>query len=111
MVVTGVSSGTVPAGNVIFLSPDATTPVANQASINGACNLSLYNSFIPSQYRTNALLRVENEFSDKLSMSASLVYNRNQTHVDSGPGQLNGARAFGTGAGVAGQHLVHGRSR
>jgi iron complex outermembrane receptor protein len=101
--VTGVSSGTAPAGNVIFLSPDATTPVANQAAQNGACNLSLYNSFIPSQYRTNALIRVENEFSDKLSLSASLVYNRNQTHVDSGPGQLNSANVYGTGAGATGQ--------
>ena len=105
--VTGVSSGTVPAGNVIFLSPDATTPVSNNASANGECNLSLYNSFIPSQYRTNALIRVENEFSDKLSLSASLVYNRNQTHADTGPNQnnnsLTNATVFGPGAGVAGQ--------
>ena len=44
-----------------------------------------------------------NDFSDKLSLSASLLYNRNQTHADSGPGQLNNATVFGTGAGVAGQ--------
>jgi iron complex outermembrane recepter protein len=101
--VTGVSSGTVPAGNVVFLSPSATSPVSNNASASGVCNTSLYNSFIPSQYRTNALLRVENEFSDKLKLSGSLVYNRNQTHSDSGPGTLTNARAYGTGAGVAGQ--------
>jgi iron complex outermembrane receptor protein len=95
--VTAVSSGTNPGGTVIFPSPTATTPVANNAPLNATCNLSLLNSFIPSQYRTNAMLRVENEFSDKLTVSGSLVYNRNQTHVDSGPGQLNSATVFGPG--------------
>ena len=63
----------------------------------------MYNSFIPSQYRANGVIRVVNDFSDDLSLSASLLYNRNQTHADSGPGQLNNATAFGVGAGVAGQ--------
>jgi len=101
--VTGVSSGTAPGGGQIFLSPGATTPVANNAAVNGVCNLSVYNSFIPSQYRANGVIRVVNDFSDDLSLSASLLYNRNQTHADSGPGQLNNVTAFGTGAGVAGQ--------
>ncbi len=101
--VTGVSSGTAPGGGQIFLSPGATTPVANNAAINGNCNLSVFNSFIPSQYRANGMIRVVNDFSDDLSLSASLLYNRNQTHADSGPGQLNNATVFGTGAGVAGQ--------
>src|SRR5688572_25632170 len=101
--VTAVSSGTAPGGSQIFLSPDATTPVANNAALNGVCNLSVYNSFIPSQYRANALMRVVNDFSDKLSLSASINYNRNQTHQNSGPGQLNNATVFGTGAGAAGQ--------
>ena len=101
--VTGVSSGTAPGGGQIFLSPGDTTPVANNAALNGVCNLSVYNSFIPSQYRANGLIRVVNDFSEKLSLSASLLYNRNQTHADSGPGQLNNATVFGTGAGAAGQ--------
>ena len=101
--VTGVSSGTAPGGGVIFLSPSATTSVANNAALNGICNLSVYNSFIPSQYRANALMRVVNDFSDDLSLSASINYNRNQTHADSGPGQLNNATVFGTGAGATGQ--------
>jgi iron complex outermembrane receptor protein len=101
--VTGVSSGTAPGGGQIFLSPDATTTVPNNAATNGVCNLSVYNSFIPSQYRANGVIRVVNDFSDALSLSASLLYNRNQTHADSGPGQLNNATAFGAGAGVAGQ--------
>ena len=77
--------------------------MANNAALNGVCNLSVYNSFIPSQYRANGLIRVVNDFSEKLSLSASLLYNRNQTHADSGPGQLNNATVFGTGAGAAGQ--------
>ena len=101
--VTGVSSGTAPGSGQIFLSPGDTTPVANNAALNGVCNLSVYNSFIPSQYRANGLIRVVNDFSEKLSLSASLLYNRNQTHADSGPGQLNNATVFGTGAGAAGQ--------
>jgi iron complex outermembrane receptor protein len=101
--VTGVNSGTAPGGGQIFLSPSATTPVANNAALNAPCNLSLYNSFIPSQYRANGIIRVVNDFSDKLSVSASLNYNRNQTHQDSGPGQLNNATVYGTGAGAAGQ--------
>ena len=55
--VTGVSSGTAPGGGQIFLSPGATTPVANNAALNGVCNLSVYNSFIPSQYRANAMIK------------------------------------------------------
>jgi len=103
MRVTGVNSGTAPGGGLIFLSPGATAPVANNAALNGNCNLSVYNSFIPSQYRANGVIRVVNDFSDDLSMSASLLYNRNQTRADSGPGQLNNATVFNTGAGAAGQ--------
>ncbi len=101
--VTAVSSGTNPGGGQIFLSPGATTSVANNAALNGNCNTSVYNSFIPSQYRANGIIRVVNDFTDKLSLSASLNYNRNQTHSDSGPGQLNNATVFGVGAGAAGQ--------
>lgn len=99
--VTGVSSGTAPSG--IFLSPDATTPVANNAAVNGNCNTSIYNSLIPSQTRLNGVLRVVNDFTPNLSVSASLLYNRNETKTDSGPGQLNNTTVFGPGAGVAGQ--------
>jgi iron complex outermembrane receptor protein len=101
--VTGVSSGTAPGGGQIFLSPDATTPVANNASLNAPCNLSVYNQFIPSTYRANAMLKVVNDFSDKLSLSGSLLYNRNLAQQDNGPGQLNNVTVFGPGAGAAGQ--------
>jgi len=101
--VTGVNSGTAPGGGQVFLSPDATTTVPNNAATNGVCNTSVYNSFIPSQYRMNGVIRVVNDFSDDFSLSASLLYNRNQTRADSAPGQLNNATAFGVGAGVAGQ--------
>ena len=68
--VTGVSSGTVPAGNVIFLSPSATTPVANKAALNGACNLSavqlVHSLAVPQPTRC---FKVDNDFSDKLTLS------------------------------------------
>jgi iron complex outermembrane receptor protein len=102
--VTGVQNGTTPpapGGNLIFLSPDETTPVANNAALNGVCNTSVYNSFIPSQYRVNGVIRVVNDFTNDLSVSASMVYNRNKTHQESGPGQLNNATVFGPGGGIA----------
>jgi iron complex outermembrane receptor protein len=101
--VTGVSSGTAPGNGQIFLSPSATSSVANNAALNAPCNLSVYNTFIPSQYRMNGMIKVVNDFTEDLSITASLLYNRNQTHQDSGPGQLNNATVFGTGAGAAGQ--------
>lgn len=103
MRVTGVSSGTAPGGGQVFLNTGSTTSVANNAALNGVCNTSVYNTFIPSQYRINGMIKVVNDFSDKLSVTASLLYNRNQTHQDSGPGQLNNVTAFGAGAGATGQ--------
>jgi iron complex outermembrane receptor protein len=101
--VTGVSSGTAPGGGLVFTSPSATTPVANNAGANGVCNTSIHNSFIPSQSRLNGVLRVVNDFTPDLSLSASLLYNRNETHARSNPGQLNSANVYGVGAGAAGQ--------
>jgi iron complex outermembrane receptor protein len=103
MRVTGVSSGTAPGSGQVFLSTGATTPVVNNAALNGNCNTSIHNSFIPSQYRINGMIKVVNDFGEDLSITASLLYNRNQTHQASNPGQLNNVTAFGTGAGVAGQ--------
>jgi len=103
MRVTAVSTGTAPGSGQVFLNTGSTTPVPNNTATNGVCNLSVYNVFIPSQYRANGVIRVVNDFTDDLSISASLLYNRNQTHQESGPGQLNNATVFGTGAGVAGQ--------
>src|SRR5690606_14126052 len=102
--VTGLSSGEeAPGGDWIFLSPDSTDPVANNASANGMCNTSIYNSLVPAQYRINGVMRIVNDFTPDLSVSASLVYNRNKTNGKSGPGQLNNATVFGPGAGAAGQ--------
>lgn len=102
--VTGANGApAAPGGGLIFLSPSDTTPVANNAALNATCNNSVYNSFIPSQYRVNGVIRVVNDFTNDLSVSASMVYNRNKTHQESAPGQLNNATVFGTGAGVTGQ--------
>jgi iron complex outermembrane receptor protein len=106
MRVTAVSGGgAAPGNNQVFLSPSATTPVANNAALNAPCNLSVYNQFIPSTYRANAMIKVVNDFSDKLSISASLLYNRNLAEQDNGPGQLNNVTVFGPGdtAAAAGQ--------
>ena len=96
--VTAVSAGgTLPASNQVYLSPGATTTVANEAP-NAPCNNAVYDTMIPSQYRLNGMIKVVNDFSEKLSMTASLLYNRNQTDQNSTPGRLNNATVFGTGA-------------
>ncbi|MDF3021872.1 MAG: TonB-dependent receptor [Steroidobacteraceae bacterium] len=96
--VTAVSAGgTLPASNQVYLSPGATSTVANEAP-NAPCNNSIYDTMIPSQYRLNGMIKVVNDFSEKLSMTASLLYNRNQTDQNSTPGRLNNATVFGTGA-------------
>lgn len=98
--VTGVSSGAVPSG--VFLSPSATSTVANTQA-NAPCNNSVYGVLVPGQGRGNVLVKVVNDFSDKLSVTYMLNYNRQKTHSPFGPGGLTAATAFGPGSGRGGQ--------
>jgi iron complex outermembrane receptor protein len=98
--VTAVSSGAAPSG--VFLSPGATSTVANTAN-NAPCNNSVYATLLPSQFRANALMKVVNEFSDRLTVTAMLNYNYQKTHSPAAPGGLTNATVFGAGQGVAGQ--------
>ncbi|WP_420142669.1 TonB-dependent receptor domain-containing protein [Sphingomonas sp.] len=86
--VTGVSSGATPSG--VFLSPGATSTVANNAT-NAPCNNSVYSTLISAQFRANAMMKVVNDFSDKLSVTAMLNYNYQKTKNPQGPGTFNGA--------------------
>ena len=98
--VTGVSSGTVPSG--VFLSPGATGTVANTQA-NAPCNTSIYNTLVPGQGRGNVMMKVVNDFSDKLTVTYMLNYNRQKTHSPNGPGNLTNAAAFGPNSGKGGQ--------
>jgi iron complex outermembrane receptor protein len=86
----------------VFLSPSATTTVANTPA-NAPCNNSVYATLLPSQYRANAMVKVTNDFSDKLTITAMVNYNRQETHSPNGPGGLTNATVFGPGSGKGGQ--------
>jgi iron complex outermembrane receptor protein len=100
MTVTGVSSGVAPGG--VFLSPDATASVANTPS-NAPCNNSVYATLVPEQYRLNGLVKIVNEFNDRLTVVGMVNFNRQRSELAQGPGGLTSATAFGPGQGVAGQ--------
>jgi iron complex outermembrane receptor protein len=97
--VTGVSSGAVPSG---IFTPGASAPVANTPN-NAPCNNSVYGVLVPGQGRGNVMVKAVNDFSDKLSVTYMLNYNRQKTHSPNGPGGLTNAAAFGPGSGRGGQ--------
>ena len=92
----------VPGTSGVFLSPGATSTVANTVA-NSPCNNSVYATLLPSQYRANALFKVTNDFSDKLTVTATLNYNRQATHAPAAPGGLTNATVYGPGSGKGGQ--------
>jgi iron complex outermembrane recepter protein len=100
MTVTAVSSGAPPSG--VFLSPDAATSVANTPT-NAPCNTSIYSTLVPEQYRLNALMKVVNDFNDRLTVVGMVNFNRQRTELPQAPGSLTSVTAFGPGQGVAGQ--------
>nr|WP_298723010.1 TonB-dependent receptor [uncultured Steroidobacter sp.] len=100
MTVTGVSSGATPSG--VFLSPDATSAVPNTPT-NAPCNNSIYATLVPEQYRLNGLMKVVNEFNDRLTVVGMVNFNRQRSESAQAPGGLTSATAFGPGQGVPGQ--------
>ncbi|MDB5706679.1 MAG: TonB-dependent receptor, partial [Sphingomonas bacterium] len=91
--VTGRPGGAAnPSG--IYLSPSATSTVANTAP-NAPCNNSVYSVLTSGQYRANTIFKVYNEFSDRFRVTAMLNYNNQKTTQKNGPGTLTNATAFG----------------
>ena len=88
---------TTPGVSGIYLSPSATTTVPN-SSANAPCNNSVYATLLPSQYRANTLIKITNDFSDKLTVTASLNYNRQETHSPNAPGGLSNVTVFAQGS-------------
>ena len=79
----------------VFLGTGATAPVSNTGA-NAPCNNSLYGNIVPAQGRGNVFMKVVNDFSDRLHLTAALNYNRQRTHSTAGPGTIN-TLAFGPG--------------
>lgn len=89
-------------GNNVYLTPGSTTTVANNQA-NSPCNTSIYGDLIGKQYRVNGLMKATNDFGDKLTVTAMMNYNFQQTRRRADPGTLNTATVFGPGQGVPGQ--------
>jgi|CZQE01.1.fsa_nt_gi iron complex outermembrane receptor protein len=96
--VTNRSDGGAVSG--VYLSPSATTTVANTA-VNAPCNTSVYGVLVSGQWRANTMMKVYNEFGDKFRITAMLNYNIQKTTSPNGPGTLTNATAFGPGRGIA----------
>jgi iron complex outermembrane receptor protein len=82
----------------VYLSPGATTTVANQ-SVNAPCNNSVYGVLVSGQWRANTMMKVYNEFSDKFRITAMLNYNIQKTNSPNSPGTLTNATVFGENRG------------
>ncbi len=92
----------VPGVSGVFTSPGATTTVANTPS-NAPCNNSIYATLLPAQFRANSFVKVTNDFGDRLTVTATMNYNRQETHAPNGPGGISNATVFGPGSGRGGQ--------
>jgi iron complex outermembrane recepter protein len=89
-------------GNNVFLSPSATTTVANIPD-NAPCNNTVYDVAIQSNTRENVLVKVVNDFSDRLTFTGMLNYNHLDGARDLGPGGVGNITVFGPGSGRGGQ--------
>jgi iron complex outermembrane receptor protein len=92
-----------PAGaSTVYLSPQATTPVANTVA-NAPCNQLLWGSALPEQKRANAMIRIINDFSDRLTTTTTLIVNEQKTNKPGEPGVITNVTAYGPGSGKGGQ--------
>jgi iron complex outermembrane receptor protein len=92
----------VPGVSGVYLSPGATTTVANSQA-NAPCNNSLYATLLPSQGRGNVMIKMVNDFSDRISATYTLNYNRQKTNAPNAPGGLSSVTVYGPGSGKGGQ--------
>jgi iron complex outermembrane receptor protein len=91
-----------PAGSSpVYLSPSATMPVANTVD-NSPCNISLWGSALPKQTRANALMKITNDFSDRLTTTTTLIVNEQKTNKPSQPGSITNVTVYGPGSGKGG---------
>jgi iron complex outermembrane receptor protein len=68
------------------------------------CNLGIYGDIIPQVQRTNAMVKVSQDFfGGRLNITETLLYNDLHTFQQTGPGTISGSTAYGTGSGKAGQ--------
>src|SRR5262249_36789652 len=60
-------------------------------------------SALPQQTRANALMRITNDFSDRLTTTTTLIVNEQKTDKPGLPGTVSNVTVYGAGSGKAGQ--------
>jgi iron complex outermembrane receptor protein len=93
----------VPGNSGVFLSPSSTTAVANTQN-NANCNIQPYGDSLPQSVRENALIKVNQDITDRLTATVMMDYNQVTLTTQSQPGQLvSNTIAYGPGSGAGGQ--------
>jgi iron complex outermembrane receptor protein len=89
-----------PAGSSnIYAYPYTGTPVSN-ASKNAFCDYSGLADLLPSEQRNNVMVKVRQEFGDKLTVTANVIYSDREDKAAISRGTLT-ATVYGPGAAVA----------
>jgi iron complex outermembrane receptor protein len=93
----------VPGNAGVFLSAASASTVANTQA-NKNCNIQPYGDTLPQSVRQNALMRFNQNFSDRLTASVMMDYNELVVTTRSQPGQITtNTTAFGPTSGKGGQ--------
>ncbi len=106
------ASMVVPGNTGVYLSPSSTSTVVSgtlpgvttgQTAKN--CNISVYGDALPESTRRNGLLRVTQDFSDRLSSTVTMDFNSLNTNANREPGALSQRchGVYGPGSGKGGQ--------
>jgi iron complex outermembrane recepter protein len=98
-----------PGASTIYLSPTATSAVANTAD-NSPCNTNLWGSALPQAQRGSFLVKIYDEVSDRLNTTTTVVANILKTTKPGTPGGTTGqtggvtnVTVYGPGSGKTGQ--------
>jgi iron complex outermembrane receptor protein len=86
-----------PAGSsLIYLSPTSTTAVANN-NANQPCDTTIYGDRLGRETRNNAMVKIQQEVGDRLTLSGDFVYSDRETYSRVARGGIQ-ATVFSTGA-------------
>ncbi len=93
----------VPGNTGVFLSAAATTTVTNIQD-NKNCNIQPYGDILPQSVRENALMRFNQNLTDRLTASVMMDYNELVVTTRTQPGQITtNTTAYGPTSGKGGQ--------
>jgi iron complex outermembrane receptor protein len=89
-------------GTNVYLSPSATTTVAN-TSANAPCNPSLNGDVVPSAERMAGMVRITQNVGDRLTLTATADYGHLLGNRNLQEGLSTGITVYGPGSGKGGQ--------